>query len=246
MNHNSDNVIFLLSTDWFLSLVSSIAPWKNVGQGAFADIQQLARNSATKTIWLSSNYFEIDLSDERRSATYAEFHSLVRSRLKKDKLVLFDSLISYITDDGALSSDEYWIVKAFFISESATDFKSDSRAIINQDLRSRITVFLESLEAKVDSLQIDLSSWDRSLQSKFGDMPDLLFDFVRSTFVSKYFFDCFTDMVSSQQITDESAIKEIANWIVESLATSLGAFVDANKLLSALDKHRSLRPLGSS
>ncbi|MBT2766722.1 hypothetical protein J7J08_03645 [Stenotrophomonas sp. ISL-67] len=67
-----DDVIFLLSTDWFSSWIVSLGQWSG-GQASIEKTKNVARRAASDILSGTADYYLVDLSPTRKAATFDRF-----------------------------------------------------------------------------------------------------------------------------------------------------------------------------
>lgn len=105
ISDETDDVIFLLSTDWFSSWIVSLGQWSG-GQASIALTKDVARRAASDILSGAADYYLVDLSHTRRMATFDRFMKELRPCLDEEGARNFCALVSSITGHSPLSRDQ--------------------------------------------------------------------------------------------------------------------------------------------
>lgn len=176
----TDDVIFLLSTDWFTSWIVSLGQWSG-GQGSIEHTKSVARRAASGILSGVSDYYYVDLSPARKAASFDRFMRELGPNLDEQQARDFDRLLSLISGDSLLSQEQRWALKAVLIREMSCGFGSDARAALGEGVLVEVMRTLELLGVGEIPFQPE-SSWDVELDRKFGGLAGRLEDYASSAY----------------------------------------------------------------
>lgn len=211
----TDKILFLVSTDFFSSVISSLGLWPDIDSEAQKNIRSAAREQVNFLLGSASSYFDVDLSDHRRKQSYDGFLRAVKSSLSHAAFESLQELASQIQGSDDISSNSLWAVKAFFLSEMASGFKSDLDGLIDDDLRRNIGNEIQKLDGVLfGGIQ---SKWDISLSGRFGGLSSFIEDYIESN-VSPIFFLRFLAFELSELMWTEEKIDRLGQLISDGVA----------------------------
>ncbi|WNH53210.1 hypothetical protein [Stenotrophomonas oahuensis] len=181
MLHDSDetdDVIFLLSTDWFTSWIVSMDQWRG-GQTSIEHTKNVARRAASGILSGAADYYHVDLSPARKAASFDRFMKELSPGLDERQARDLDRLLSSITGDSLLSREQRWALKAVLVREVSRGFGSDARSALGEGVVIEVMRTLELLGVGEIPFQPD-SWWDVELDGKFGGLAGRLGDYASS------------------------------------------------------------------
>lgn len=111
ISDETDDVILLLSTDWFSTWMFSLGQWRG-GQASLALTKDVARRAASDILSGSTDCYLVDLSPTRKAATFDRFMKELRPCLDEKGLRDICRLVDSITGQSLLSRDQRWALKA--------------------------------------------------------------------------------------------------------------------------------------
>lgn len=176
----TDDVIFLLSTDWFSSWIVSLGQWSG-GQASIEQTKNVARRAASGILSGTDDYYFVNLSPTRKAATFDRFMKELRPSLSEQESRDFCRLVSSITGHSLLSREQRWALKAVLIREMACGFGADAHAALGEGVVVAVIKTLELLGVGEIPFQPE-SRWDVELDGKFGGLAGRLEDYASSAY----------------------------------------------------------------
>jgi len=176
----TDDVIFLLSTDWFSTWMFSLGQWRG-GQASLALTKDVARRAASDILSGFTDYYLVDLSPTRKAATFDQFMKELKACLDEKASRDLRRLVDSITGHSLLSRDQRWALKAALIRAMALGLGADARAALGDGVVAVVVNMLELLGAGEIPFQPE-SRWDVELDSKFGGLPGGLEDLASTAY----------------------------------------------------------------
>jgi len=180
ISDETDDVIFLLSTDWFSTWMFSLGQWRG-GQASLALTKDVARRAASDILSGSTDYYLVDLSPTRKAATFDQFMKELKACLDEKASRDLCRLVDSITGHSLLSRDQRWALKAALIRAMALGLGADARAALGEGVVAVVVNMLELLGAGEIPFQPE-SRWDVELDSKFGGLPGRLEDLASAAY----------------------------------------------------------------
>ena len=176
----ADDVIFLLSTDWFSTWIVSLGQWSG-GQASIEQTKNVARRAASGILSEADDYYFVDLSPTRKAATFDRFVKELRPSLNERESRDFRTLVSSLTGHSLLSREQRWALKAVLIREMACGFGADAHAALGEGVVLAVIKTLELLGVGEIPFQPE-SRWDVELDGKFGGLAGRLEDYASSAY----------------------------------------------------------------
>lgn len=175
-----DDLIFLLSTDWFSSWIVSLGQWRG-GQASIERTKNIARRAASDILSGAADYYFIDLSPTRKAATFDRFMKVLRPTLDEQELSDLFRLVRFVSGHSLLTREQRWALKAAMIHEMAGGFEAEARAALGEGVTVVVVNTLELLGVGEIPFQPE-SRWDMELDDKFGGLAGRLGDYAGSVY----------------------------------------------------------------
>lgn len=176
----TDDVIFLLSTDWFSSWIVSLGQWRG-GQASIERTKNIARRATSDLLSGAADYYFTDLSPTRKAATFDRFMKALRPSLDEQELRDLFRLVRFVSDQSLLTREQRWALKAALIHEMVGGFEADARAALGAGVVVVVVNTLELLGVGEIPFQPE-SRWDLELDGKFGGLSGRLEDYAGSVY----------------------------------------------------------------
>lgn len=178
--NETDDVIFLLSTDWFTAWVVSLGRWSG-GSASMEQTKNVARRAASDILSGTADYYYLDLSPHRRAASFDRFMKELMPSLDRQESRDLWRLVDSIVGPSMLSRDQRWALKAGLVREMGYGFAGDARDALGKGLMATVIETLELLGVEGIPFQPD-STWDKELDGKFGGLAGRLEDYANAAY----------------------------------------------------------------
>lgn len=232
ISDETDDVIFLLSTDWFSTWMFSLGQWRG-GQASLALTKDVARRAASGILSGSTDYYLVDLSPTRKAATFDRFMKELRPCLDEKGSRDICRLVGSITGHSLLSRDQRWALKAALIRATALGIGADARAALGEGVVAVVINMLELLGAGGIPFQPE-SRWGAELDSKFSGLPGRLEDFASAAYAPSVLLQEVAVATRHLQY-GPSDVARLADWWAGA-AQQLSMYVDPRSLAIHLDE----------
>lgn len=230
----SDQVIFLLSTSWFGGALLELED-SRLNPQSIAKIERIARGASDSILGIHKSYYNVDLSDKRRTDSFDKFLKTASRELKKEELAAFNGIINGVMQGRKLPRAHVWAVRNLFISEVASHFMGDMDGAIEAQLRDEIEAKLRKYEEIVTSATPG-SGWDLVLANKFEGMQSYLPDYADANFFPLAFLDFLANRLAVRQ-ADDHYVMRVCEWISAGLVPT-GLLLDVHQLFDELKASR--------
>ncbi len=232
ISDETDDVIFLLSTDWFSSWIVSLGQWSG-GQPSIELTKGVARRAASDILSGAADYYLVDLSPTRKAATFDRFMKELRRCLDEEGARDFCALVDSITGHSPLSRDQRWALKAALIREMAGGFGADAPAALGEGVMAVVTSSLELLGTGEIPFQPE-SGWDVELDGKFGGLLGRLQDYASAAYAPNVLLQEVAGAIRRLQYGPLD-VARLADWWAGA-ARHLSTYVDPRSLAIHLDE----------
>lgn len=176
----TDDVIFLLSTDWFMSWIVSLGQWSG-GPASIEQTKNVARRAASDILSGTADYYLVNLSSSRKAASFDRFVKELLPSLDQQELRDFHRLLGYITGRSTLSQNQRWALMVALVREMASGFGDDAQVALGEGVMAAVTKTLELLGLEDIPFQPE-SKWDVELDGKFGGLAGRLADYASAAY----------------------------------------------------------------
>ncbi|WP_315388961.1 hypothetical protein [uncultured Stenotrophomonas sp.] len=205
----ADDVIFLLSTDWFASWIVSLGQW-NGGEASLEQTKNVARRAASAILSRVSDYHQVNLSHTRMAATFDKLMKDLTPRLDKTESTDLCRLVRSTAGHSVLSRDQKWALKAALIREMACGFSDDAHAALGEGVVLVVIGSLELLGVGEIPFQPE-SRWDLDLDGKFGSLTGRLEDCALANYAPNVILQEVADATRRLQYSPQD-VERLADW----------------------------------
>lgn len=176
----TDDVIFLLSTDWFMSWIVSLGRWSG-GPASIEHTKNVARRAASDILSGAADYYLVNLSSSRKEASFDRFLKELLPSLDRQESRDLQRLVGHITGYSILSRNQRWALMVALAREVAGGFADDARVALGEGVVIAVIRTLELLGLEEIPFQPE-SRWDVDLDGKFGGLAGRLGDYASAVY----------------------------------------------------------------
>ena len=182
MKFRVDNIVFLLSTDWFLSY------WVDCGLQSELEqrlrLQSECRKLAHDIVGNAESYWDVEFSDPREDNTKRQFLNLLKIVPIKD--ADRNILAAHVNADGddikhSTFDDAAHLLVGLFLQSGSEELKGEQD--IGIDARRRLeNLYIQCFqqhEQELHDVAPPSSAWDLWIQSLTPDLPQMMLDTAR-------------------------------------------------------------------